>query len=513
VTLPERPITLLIAALGGEGGGVLTDWIVAAATLEGLPVQSTSIPGVAQRTGATTYYIEIVPVPWHELGERRPVMGLSPGVGDVDVVLASELLEAGRAIAGGFVTRDRTLLIGSLSRSYLVVEKMAMGDGRYDSERVLEAIAQHARASLLVDMEALAKKSGAMVSAVMLGLIAGSGSLPVSVAACEACVRRDGKAAEANLRGFRAGLEAARAGALEPAPAAEKRRAAGRASLAAIEREIAATMPEPARDIVIEGARRLLAYQDAAYVRLYLDRLGPILAADAAAGAGGRLVRETARHLAVRMSFEDVIRVAQAKIDPARFARITGELKVDASEPIVITEFLKPGIEEMCSLLPPRLAKPILGYAARRGLLGRVYWGLEVKTTSISGYLRCLLLAKLKRFRPRSHRFVVEQGQIESWLALVAQAARLSAELALEVAECARLIKGYGDTHARGTASYQTIEERVIRPALAGVMPAPQAIDAIASARTAALKDPEGEALARCLADIERATAFKIAAE
>src|SRR5262249_32902831 len=57
-----RPISILIAALGGEGGGVLTDWIVAAAAELGFPVQSTSIPGVAQRTGATTYYIEIVPV-------------------------------------------------------------------------------------------------------------------------------------------------------------------------------------------------------------------------------------------------------------------------------------------------------------------------------------------------------------------------------------------------------------------------------------------------------------------
>ena len=58
-----RPITLLIAALGGEGGGVLTDWIVRRRRTPASPVQSTSIPGVAQRTGATTYYIEILPVP------------------------------------------------------------------------------------------------------------------------------------------------------------------------------------------------------------------------------------------------------------------------------------------------------------------------------------------------------------------------------------------------------------------------------------------------------------------
>ena len=75
-----------------------------------------------------------------------------------------------------------------------------------------------------------------------------------------------------------------------------------------------ATMPEAARDVMIVGARRLVAYQDLAYARLYLDRLRPI----GARRARARLLRETARHLAVRMSYEDVIRVAQAKIDPAR---------------------------------------------------------------------------------------------------------------------------------------------------------------------------------------------------
>src|ERR1700680_2163955 len=106
-----RPVTLLIAALGGEGGGVLTAWIIAAAANRGLPVQSTSIPGVAQRTGATTYYIEVLPTPWRELGGLRPVLALSPGVGDIDIAVASELMEAGRTVASGFVTRERTHMI------------------------------------------------------------------------------------------------------------------------------------------------------------------------------------------------------------------------------------------------------------------------------------------------------------------------------------------------------------------------------------------------------------------
>ena len=73
---PNQPVTILLCALGGEGGGVLADWLVHTARLCGHAVQGTSIPGVAQRTGATTYYVEIFPRPLIELGGRQPVFGL-----------------------------------------------------------------------------------------------------------------------------------------------------------------------------------------------------------------------------------------------------------------------------------------------------------------------------------------------------------------------------------------------------------------------------------------------------
>jgi indolepyruvate ferredoxin oxidoreductase, alpha subunit len=508
-----EPTKILIAALGGEGGGVLTDWIVGAATRLGLPVQSTSIPGVAQRTGATTYYVEILPVPRSELGERAPVLALQPGIADIDLVVASELLEAGRTIHSGFVTADRTLVIASTSRAYIVTEKMAMGDGRYDADRLTKAIEDHAQGHLTFDMEALAKQSGAMINAVMLGAIAGCGRLPMPAEAFEKAIRADGRAVESNLQGFRAGLAAARRGPSLSSARPDAKPPRNTAPVEALEQDVAATMPMAARDVIVEGVRRLFAYQDLAYARLYLDRLRPIRQADEAGGAGGRLLRETARHLAVRMSYEDVIRVAQAKTDPARHARIGAAMGVAPGQPFTVAEFLKPGIEELCSMLPPGLARRILSLAARRGWLGRVYWGMEIKTTSITGFLRFWLLAKLRRWRPRSHRFHEEQKAIDAWLGLIGQAATRSAELALEIAECARLIKGYGDTHKRGSDNYRTIVERVIRPALAGTLPVAQGIDAVASARTAALKDPEGESLARCLADIGEHTAFKIAAE
>jgi indolepyruvate ferredoxin oxidoreductase, alpha subunit len=506
-----RPLTILVAALGGEGGGVLTDWIVAAAGSQNFPVQSTSIPGVAQRTGATTYHIELVPTSVSKSDKRRPILALAPGIGDVDLVVASELMEAGRAIAGGFVTPNRTATIASTSRSYLVVEKMAMGDGRYDQQRLIQSVEKNSKSALLLDLEAIARESGAMISAVMLGTIAGAGALPIPAEAFEAAIRADGKAVDPNLRGFRAGFAAARGGSLLRADPL-KRHQAPAASLADLENEIS-RMPAAARAFGTEGVRRLAAYQDLAYARLYLDRLGPIRDADAKASADGQLLAETARHLAVRMSYEDVIRVAQAKIDPARFARITAQMGIKPDQPFAVTEFLKPGVEEFCSILPPWLARRVLALAERHAKFAAAHWGMEINTASISGFLRFYILAKLRRWRPRSWRFQEEQRAIENWLKLIARAAPVSAALAIEIAECARLIKGYGDTHKRGSDNYRVIVAQVIEPALAGQMPVRQAADAIASARTAALLDPEGEALSKCLAELSSPPAHAIAAE
>src|SRR5258706_410631 len=205
----QRRIRPQIAALGGEGGGVLADWIIAAATARDYPVQSTSIPGVAQRTGATTYYVEIYPAKISELGGRRPVMTLTPAPSYVDVMVASELIEAGRAMQNGFVTRDRTALIASTHRIYTVAEKMQMGDGRFDSEVVLKAARALAKRAVLFDMQAQANAAGTVISAVMFGALAGSGTLPLSRADCESAIRTGGKGAEASLRGFAAGLLAA----------------------------------------------------------------------------------------------------------------------------------------------------------------------------------------------------------------------------------------------------------------------------------------------------------------
>ena len=129
---PSRPITIAVLAIGGQGGGVLTNWLIGLAEANGWYAQATSVAGVAQRTGATIYYVEMIPA----VPGRTPVLSLMPAPGDVDIVIAAELMEAGRAIQRGLVSPDRTTLIASTHRALGILEKTAPGDGISDSARV-----------------------------------------------------------------------------------------------------------------------------------------------------------------------------------------------------------------------------------------------------------------------------------------------------------------------------------------------------------------------------------------
>ncbi|MHA1109377.1 MAG: DUF6537 domain-containing protein [Alphaproteobacteria bacterium] len=421
-----QPVTMLIAALGGEGGGVLTNWVVNALESHGLVVQSTSIPGVAQRTGATTYYIETLATKAAELGERRPVLSLYPSAGDIDLMVASELVEAGRAVQNGYITPDRTTLIASTHRHYAIGERSGMADGRFDSEHVLDAARQRAKTALLADYMAMARDSGTTTNAVMLGVIAGSGVLPAPADAFEEAIRNTGIAVDVNLRGFALGLDQATRGAVAELPGA--------------------------------GEKRFRA------------------------APAGR-------------AYQDVIRVAQLKISPDRHRRVLAEINAGDDDPVVVTEFFKPGIDELCAILPSFLARPILALTDGTRLRDRAYIGLHVKSTTINGFLRIWLLAKLRSWRPRSHGYREIQRNIDSWLGVILNAAETNKPLALEIALCAELIKGYGDTNRRGMASFNSIRDRIIDPALAGTLAAAQAADAVANARAAALSDPTGQRL------------------
>jgi indolepyruvate ferredoxin oxidoreductase beta subunit len=493
----KQSISLLICALGGEGGGVLTEWLVDTARHAGYHAQATSIPGVAQRTGATTYYIEVFPTPVRELGGRRPVFSLNPVPGALDAMISSELLETARQVGNGMSSPDRTLVITSSARALTTMERMQLGDGRVEQAELLKPVQQFSRAHQVFDMSAVAKEAGTVVSAVMLGALAGSGLFPFTREDYEAVVKAGGKGAEASLRGFAKAFDIVAQGkvqsdfiaqvlAPQPAPAAAQPAIAAPVAL----------FPQPVQELFALGYARLVEYQNTAYADLYVERLQAVLAAEREAdpqGAHGfATTQEMARWLALWMAFDDIVRVADLKSRASRWRRVQGEVKVGADDLLKVYDHFKPGVPEFAAMLPTPLARKLLAWDRRRVARGKLPWALPLKvgTHSVFGMLALRTLAATRRLRVHGSRFALEQQMIVKWLQGVLQGTQRGWELGHEIALCGRLIKGYGSTNERGKDNLLHVLDH-----LANGGRAEEAAAAIRAARTAALADDAGQAL------------------
>jgi len=496
---PERTrkrLTIAILAIGGQGGGVLSDWIGEMASHHGWLAQATSVPGVAQRTGSTVYYLELYPDDGAEAGGREPLMGLMPAPGDLDVVVASELMEAGRAMVQGLVSPDRTVLITSTHRVYAIGEKSAMSDGRADSGKVLEAAPTRARRFVSFDMEAAADQTGSVISSVLFGALCGAKALPFSQAQYEQAIRAGGKAVERNLAGFHAGVAGAQAAAPAPATAAAAPTPTTEAGRIVADR-IAAEIPPQAQLLALEGAKRLMDYQDRRYAHLFLDRLAGVRALDDGADQFA-LTAETARHLALWMSYEDTIRVADLKTRASRFDRVRAEVRARPEQVLQVTEFMSPRLREVCETMPAPIGRAFLDHKALSALLAPFFGkGRHVTTTGIGWFLAMRFLAALRPLRPTTLRYQEEQERIDAWLDLVRQAAASDRAAALELVKCQRLVRGYGDTHARGLRNFGAVID-----AYQAVRARPDAAAVVRSLCEAALADEYGVVLAKALAEL-----------
>jgi indolepyruvate ferredoxin oxidoreductase beta subunit len=509
-----RPISIAILAMGGEGGGVLADWIIDLAEHNHYLAQLTSVPGVAQRTGATIYYLEIYPRAGIVDPAHEPVLALMPVPGDVDIVLASELMEAGRAIQRGLITPDRTTLIASTNRVFSMTERVALADGRVDADKLIESCRAAAKTMHAFDMAAVAEATGSVISAVLLGTLAGTGVLPFPRQAFEGAIKRGGVGIKASLAAFTAGFEATTSGAATvqtPAATLPPPTLDGQDSdetptkppphqpiPAELLRE-AESFPVGARAIIRAGIERTVDYQGPAYGKLYLDRLAPIAQAD----RDGRLTAETARQLALGMAYEDTIRVAELKIRPSRFARVREEVRANDEQILEIAEFMHPRTQEIADTLPAPLGRFILNTRWVRRLADRMTRkGRVVKTSSLRGFLLLYLVASFKPLRPRSLRYGVEQQHLEDWLATVQHFAATHHDLAVEAAAARNLVKGYGDTHERGRARFEM---------LIGLLPVlsqrPDGAAQLASLRKAANADDTGAALNAAIAAMKEPVA------
>ena len=508
-------LKLAIMAVGGQGGGVLTDWITELAENNGYRAQSTSVAGVAQRTGATIYYIEMTP----DTG-RDPVFSLSAAAGDVDIVIAAELMEAGRAVLRGFVTPDRTTLIASSHRILAVSEKIVPGDGGRDAWEVLNGVAEAAKRLVAFDMERPALEAGTMISASLFGALSGSGALPFSKDAYEAVIRAGGRGIESSLAAFDAchrqaeTADADGIGARARPPAAapmETRKVTGpNRQLKQWERllERVGDLPEAVRDMTLAGLRKVVDFQDTAHGSAYLDLVDRAAKMDEAE-SDWRLSIAAAKHAANAMAYDDVIRVADLKTRRSRGDRIRDEVAVAEDAVLNVTEFLHPGMREICGMMPWRLGRWI---EARPGLYnwldGTLSKGRFVRSDTVRGYLMLWLLASLRPWRRGLLRHKVEAAHWNAWFDQALLVREEDYALGVEVLECRRLIKGYSDTHDRGLSKF----DRVLS-GLELLEGRDDAADWLRRLREAALLDEKGEALDGALKTIRTELLDAAAAE
>ena len=500
--MTQRLIKLCVAALGGQGGGLLAEWLVEIAEAEGFLAQTTSVPGVAQRTGATIYYLEFFPRAEAERAGREPIMALMPVPGDVDCVVASELAEAGRAIQRGLVDRERTTLIASSHRSYSILEKSAMGQGAADSAGLIELARGQAKRLILFDMDAVAEQHHSVISSVLLGAICGSGVLPFARVTFEVAIRKSGISVDTNLAAFADACE--RAGRGEAAATAERAPALAADSPAGVPARARSPtlqplldrvrrLPEAVQSLALEGARRAIDYQDPAYATLYLSRLERIRALDER--GEWALTAAVARGLALWMTFEDTIRVADLKTRAARFARVREEIRAAPEQLFGITEFMKPRVAEIAGTLPAAMGAWVLASPRASRWLGRMTGGKRIRTNTVAGFLLLHFLGGLKRWRRGTLRYIEENARIEDWLGRIERLAPAHYDLAVELARAQRLIKGYGQTHERGWKNFSELLSRIDGLAARADGPA-----VMARLQEAALADEEGSMLAKELA-------------
>lgn len=466
----ERPISIAIVAMGGQGGGVLTSWIVELAESQGWIGQSTSVPGVAQRTGATIYYVEMMKA--RENG-RHPILAQMPTPGDVDVVIASEFMEAGRSILRGLVTPDRTTLIASSHRALAVTEKMPPGMGVATSSTVDEAVGVTAKQKIIFDMDELAVRNGSVISASMFGSLAASGALPFEREAYHDVIRKGGKGVEASIRAFDAAYDRTLKGpdpvdesSDDVAVATVPSRLASRKADRLLQR-LRNELPEAAQPMAFAGLKKVVAFQDVAYGDEYLDLLANLHAADRQAGGDGHdwlFTSEAAKYLANAMVYDDLMRVADLKTRKARKDRIAGELKVKDNQILKTTEFMHPRMEEVSSALPAGFARWL---RSRKGFYAwldrRVDKGRHVNTYSLHWFVALYCVARWKRMRRVSLRHVTEVAHRDEWLTNAKRGLATDYDLGVEMLRFRRLIKGYSDTHVRGHAKFDKVMNATLR--------------------------------------------------
>src|SRR5260370_34718066 len=111
-------------------------------------------------------------------------------------------------------------------------------------------------------------------------------------------------------------------------------------------------LPDGSAPVVSEGVHRLIDYQGAGYARLYVERLRRFVGRR---DVDGTMFCEIARLMAMRMSYEDPIRIAQQKLAELETGAGAGDPRGPSADDVRKFRF-----DELVGALPATVAEPVL---------------------------------------------------------------------------------------------------------------------------------------------------------
>jgi hypothetical protein len=250
-------------------------------------------------------------------------------------------------------------------------------------------------------------------------------------------------------------------------------------------------LPEAVAPAAGDAIHMLIDYQSTAYAQLYVDRLKRFVGRR---GVDDAMLGEIARLMAVRMSYEDPIRIAQLKL--AEIADAAGNPQLQSSRDIRTFR-----LDELISALPAIVAEYVLDGLEWMGWLHKPV-SISFSATSRLGIRRLKLEAWLRRWRRYSVRYTKERVWVERWLHMIDRSLTKQPTAAAAVVQTATMIEGYGDPYRQGIADWNAIIDGLAKPTFDGVLALPDLAGAIAEARAVALPDRRQAVLKRKIAEI-----------
>lgn len=437
---------ILIPSVGGMGVGVFVEWLSSAVISTGLTPAVLNLPGVSQRTGRTLSYIEI---------QERDDVPFSPfpEKGGLDLIISQDFLELLRILKEGYGGKDCSIL-GTTYRYYTTFEKLSLKKDVYTYDNYKGLIEANSRDHIVVDIHRAGISD--FNNAHLLGLLSASGYLPVlERESYEEAIRSVGIEVERNLNDFALGRGLPER--IKQVASREEYRGDGFADdeIGEAILKLGSLYGKDVTDVLREAAAQLEQYQDREYVRLFLDRVKDLHTyiretAEDVNGDGG-LMREFVRVLAVRMMYEDIIRVAERKVSRERFDRIKKLYRIGEKDVFRIRDFFSPDLDELYGILPYSAGRIIDKIFSRR----RLSWRSTIDTSHISGFLLLKLLAGLKFLRRRSFRYGKENGLIEKYIRHVKTRYLIDPDSAVLAARGGAIVRGYGKVRRDMTEKWE----------------------------------------------------------